>query len=103
MVVDGIEKNHCVYAFQRPLLPFFCDGQDLICNAAYSRIRHFHTVDILDMRFDIARGHSLGVHRQDLFLNILTDTGLVLLQDLGLKFAFPITRYGHFHIAKARG
>ena len=53
------------------------------------------------MRFDITRGHALGVHRQDLFLNVLTDTGLVLLQDLGLKFAFPITRYGHFHIAKA--
>ena len=35
------------------------------------------------------------------FLNILTDAGLVLLQDLGLKFVFPITRYGHLHIAKA--
>ena len=53
------------------------------------------------MRFDVTRGHALGVHGQNLFLNILTDTDLVLLQDLGLKFAFPITRYGHFHIAKA--
>ena len=26
MIVDGIQENHCVYAFQRPLLPFFCDG-----------------------------------------------------------------------------
>lgn len=53
------------------------------------------------MRFDVTRGHALGVHGQNLFLNILTDTDLVLLQDLGLKFAFPITRYRHFHIAKA--
>ena len=53
------------------------------------------------MRFDITRGHALGVHGQNLFLNILADAGLVLLQDLGLKFFFPITRYGHFHIAKA--
>lgn len=53
------------------------------------------------MRFDITRSHALSVHGQDLFLNILADTGLVLLQNLGLKFAFPITRHGHFHIANA--
>ena len=29
MVVDGIQKNHGVDGLQRPLLPFFCDGQDL--------------------------------------------------------------------------
>ena len=38
MVVDRIQKDHCVYAFQRPLLPFFCDGKDLIRNAAYGCI-----------------------------------------------------------------
>ena len=101
MVVDGIEKNDRVDGLQRPLLPFFCDGQDLIRNAAYGRIGHLYAVDILDMRFDITRGHALGVHGQNLFLNILTDAGLVLLQDPGLEFAFPITRYGHLHIAKA--
>lgn len=26
MIVDGVQENHCIYAFQRPLLPFFCDG-----------------------------------------------------------------------------
>ena len=69
--------------------------------AAYGCIGHLYAVDILDMRFDITRGHALGVHGQNLFLNILTDAGLVLLQDPGLEFAFPITRYGHLHIAKA--
>ena len=40
MVVDGIEKNDRVDGLQRPLLPFFCDGQDLICNAAYGCIAY---------------------------------------------------------------
>ena len=29
----------------------------------------------------------------DLFLDVLTDTGLVFLQYLGLKFSFPVPRY----------
>ncbi len=45
------------------------------------------------------RNRSLFMDR--IFSSISWDTGLVLLQNLGLKFAFPITRHGHFHIAKA--
>ena len=35
MVVNGIQKYHRIDALQRPLLPFFYDGKDLICNPAY--------------------------------------------------------------------
>ena len=35
MVVDGIQKYHRIDALQRPLLPFLCDGENLICDAAY--------------------------------------------------------------------
>ena len=34
MVVDGPQKYHSVDGSQGPLLPFFGDGQNLICNGA---------------------------------------------------------------------
>ena len=101
MIVDGIHENYRVDAFQRSLLPFFCDGKDLVSNAAYRGIRDFHAVDILDMLLDVTSGHALGVHGQDLFLNVLANTGLVFLQHLGLKFAFPVARHGHLNITEA--
>ena len=42
-----------------------------------------------------------GIHRQDLFLDVLASTGLVFLQHLGFKLPFPVTRDGYFHIAEA--
>lgn len=30
MEVDGIQKYYCINGFQGPLLPFFCDGKDLL-------------------------------------------------------------------------
>ena len=53
------------------------------------------------MGLNISRRHSLGVHGQDLLLYVLADAGLVLLQHLGLKFAFPVAGNGHFHISEA--
>ena len=35
MVMDGIQEYHRIDALQRPLLPFLCDGKNLICDAAY--------------------------------------------------------------------
>ena len=54
------------------------------------------------MGLDISSGHPLGIHRQNLFLDVLTDAGLVLFQHLRLKLAFPVPGYGYFYIAKAR-
>jgi len=85
---------------QRPLLPFLCDRQNLIRNAAYRRIRDIYAVNILDMCFDIAGCHALGIHRQNLLLDILTDTGLILFQQLRLKFTLAIPRNCYFYIAE---
>ena len=52
------------------------------------------------MRFDVTRGHAFCIHRQDLFLDVLTDAGLVLLQELRLKFSLAVSGNGHFHISK---
>ena len=54
----------------------------------------------MDMRLDIRGGHALGVHGQDLFFDVLTDAGLVLFQDLRLKFALAIPRYGYLYITE---
>ena len=54
------------------------------------------------MGLNISGGHPLGIHRQDLFLDILADAGLVLFQHLRLKLAFPVPRHGYFYVAKAR-
>ena len=52
------------------------------------------------MRLNIAGGHALGVHGHDFLLNLLTDAGLVLFQNLGFKFSLAVSRNRHLHIAK---
>ena len=100
MIVDGIQKYHGVDRLQWPLLPLFDDGQDLIGDPADRAVRNGNAVDILDVGLDIAGGHPLGVHRQDFFLNVLADAGLILFQHLGLKFPLPVPGNRHFHIPK---
>ena len=53
------------------------------------------------MRFNISCRHAFGVHGQDLLLNVLADAGLILLQQLGFKFTFPIPRHGDLNIPEA--
>ena len=45
--------------------------------------------------------HALGVHGQDLLLDVLTDAGLVFPQHLRLKFALTIPGHGYLRIAEA--
>lgn len=89
MIVDGIQKYHGIDGFQGPLLPLFCDGQNLICDSADCTGQDGNDVDVLNVSFNIAGGHTLSVHGQDFLLNVLADTGLVLFQHLGLKFPLP--------------
>ena len=100
MVVDDIQKNHRVDSLQRPLLPFFRYGENLVCNAAHCGIRDLYAIDVLNVILNIADSHPLGVHGQNLFLDVLTDAGLVFLQHLRLKFALAIPGHGHLHITK---
>ena len=53
------------------------------------------------MALNIAGGHALGVHGQDLFLNVLADAGLTLFQHLRLKLTFPVPGNRNFHVSKA--
>ena len=39
MVVDGVQKYHCVDGLQRPLLPLLGDGQNLVRNPAHRAVR----------------------------------------------------------------
>lgn len=98
MVVDGVHENDGIGAFQGSLLPFPDDGQDLVRDSADGGIRYLHAVNVPDMSFDIRRRHSFGIHRQNLFLDVLADAGLVLLEQLRLKLALPIPRGADFHI-----
>ena len=101
MVVDGIQKHNGVDGLQRSLLPLFSNGQDLVRDPADRAVRNGNTVDIPNMGLNIAGGHALGVHGQDFLLNVLTDTGLVLFQYLGLEVPLSISRNRYFHISKA--
>ena len=50
--MDGVQKYDRVDALQRPLLPFFCHGQDLVRDSADGRVGHLYAVDVMDaMRF----------------------------------------------------
>lgn len=53
------------------------------------------------MSLDISGGRSLGIHRQDLSLDVLADAGLVLFQHLRPNLGFPIPGRGYFYIAEA--
>ena len=101
MIVDGIHENYRVDAFQRPLLPFFCDGENFVRDTAYGRVGHLYAVDIPNMGLNIRRGHAFGVHGQDLLLDVLTDAGLILLQELRLKLPLSVPRDRYLHIAEA--
>ena len=46
MVVNGVKKYDCIDAFKRPLLPFFCYRENLVCNTTDGSIGYLQTVDI---------------------------------------------------------
>lgn len=92
MVVDGI---------QRPLLPFTDHAQNLVGEAADGAVQNADAVDVLNMGLDIAGGHALGVHGQNLLLNVLANAGLILFQHLGLKLTLSVSGNRHLHIPKA--
>ena len=53
------------------------------------------------MALNIPCCHTFGVHREDLRLNVLTDAGLSLFQQLRVKFTLPVSGDIHFHVAEA--
>jgi hypothetical protein len=44
---------------------------------------------------------TLGIHGQNLFLDLLAHAGLVLFQKLRFELPIPVTGYGDVHIAEA--
>ena len=64
----------------------------------YGRVGHLYAVDIPNMGLNIRRAHAFGIHGQDLLLDVLTDAGLILLQELRLKLplSVPRDRQGEF-------
>ena len=52
------------------------------------------------MRFNIARRHSLRIHGQNLFLDILTDAGLTFFYQLRLEFSFSVSGNIYFYISE---
>lgn len=101
MVMDGIQKDYGVETFQRPLLPFLCNRQNLVRDSAGGRIRNVNAIDIVDVALNVAGRHSLGVHGENLLLDILADAGLVLLNKLGLKFPLAVTGDRNLNVAEA--
>ena len=52
------------------------------------------------MRLNVAGRHAFRIHGQDLLLDILTDAGLVLFQQLRFKFTLPVTGNRNLDIAE---
>ena len=53
------------------------------------------------MGFNVPCGHAFGIHRKNLFLDVLADAGLVFLQELRIKFSLSVTGYSYLHIPEA--
>ena len=76
-------------------------GRIFVRNTAHGRVRYLYAVDIPNVNRNIRCCHALGVHGQDLLLDVLTDAGLVFPQHLRLKFPLTIPGHGYLHIAEA--
>ena len=95
-----------------PVLP---SASPFLCNIHHGKMQHFQQAFIRGKhRFCLGHLPKLtvealnGIGRMDQSANLLgvLELGVeirpdVPLQDPGLKFAFPITRCRHFHLAKA--
>ena len=57
-IVDRVQKHHRVDGLQWSLLPFFRDGQDLVCDPADGGIRDLHAVDITNMGLYVSGSHA---------------------------------------------
>ena len=100
--MDSIQKYYRVDALPRPLQPFVCDGQNLIRYPAYGCVRVLQAEYIPEMRLNIPCDHPLGIHGQNLFLDVLTDALLVLFQKLRLELSLAIPGDRYVHLAEAR-
>lgn len=67
------------------------DYGDLIRDTRNHPLGDLCAVDVPKGIFDVPLAHSLGVHRQDLLLDLVR-SGLTLAQNLGLKFPVAVTR-----------
>lgn len=67
VVVDGIQKHHCVDQFQGVLLPFLRNGEDFDRDPADGGVGVIYTVDVLNVCFNVALYLS-----SPLFLDTLT-------------------------------
>lgn len=57
-IVDRVQKHHRVDGLQWSLLPFFRDGQDLVCDPADGGIRDLHAVDVTNMGLYVSGSHA---------------------------------------------
>ena len=53
------------------------------------------------MGFNVPCGHAFGIHRKDLFLDVLADAGLVFLQELRLEFSLAVAGDRNLHVSEA--
>lgn len=52
MIMDGIHENNSVNTLQRPFLPFFYDGEHLVCNSGlYCQRFRYHTAPAYSFRY----------------------------------------------------
>ena len=98
MIMDGIHENNSVNTLQWSFLPFFYDGQDLICDPADCAVRDLDIIQLPHMTFDIAGCHPFGIHGNDLFFHVLSDRILIFFYDLRHKLAFSVPRNINLHV-----
>ena len=97
-IVDRIDVKDWIYLIQWAVLPIFNLRKYLIRHIGYETFWCFKTIDIFNRFRDLASGHSFGIHRDDLLINI-RNIFLTLFHHLWFKGRFPILWDLDFHRA----
>ena len=69
-VVDRIDVENWIDLAQRPVLPVFDLRKDLVRHVGNETFGGLKTVDILHCLGDLSRRHTLGVHGDNLLINV---------------------------------
>lgn len=99
MIMDGAYENNRIDRFQWSFVPFFHDGKDRICDPADGAVRDLDIIQFPHMTLDIACHYFLRIYGDNLFFYILSNSILLLLDDLWFKFIFSIPGDIDYHIS----
>ena len=90
-IVDRIDVEDGIDVVEGPVLPVLNLRQDFVCHIGNEAFRGLKAIDIHERVGDLPGGHPLGVHGDDLLVDV-RDVLLALFDDLWLEGGLAVLR-----------